>query len=482
MTRYNKFVIAFINNLLTTGVESMNTIVKGLAALLVTIGMTNMASAETIRIAVGHQSKCTDTYSAGIILKELKLIQKHLPKDGKYKDANFEFVWKDYSSGSPITNQMLANKLDFGVMGDYPLIVNGAKFQATNSLETLYVAGTGYNQRGSGNAIVVPVDSDVQTLEDLKGKSISVPVGSAAWGMTLKALQDKGIKDITLKNQSPPVGAANIANSKIDAHGDFCPWSEIMEFRGTGRKVFDGSEAGVPYLHGVVVRKDYAEKYPEVVVAFMKAVIDAGDWVHKDPVYAAKKLEEWTGVEREVQYLYFGKGGTLTLDPTIKPAWVDALKFDHKVLVKEKAIPPLDFDRWIDDEYIRQAYKEMGRDYEKDLNYTYVPKEENMKLPPAEMWDSKKGLIKYDTIAAMLDAAKESKEKGTLRATYVYDNTTGLKIFGKVATYVKGDDGAYTAFMRKADAEKFVASAGGGIVENAAFANKKAGMDMAAAE
>ena len=152
---------------------------KSMLALSLTLLLGSQAQAETIRIAVGHQSKCTDTYSAGIIVKELGLIQKFLPKDGKYKDVDYEFEWKDYSSGSPITNQMLANKLDFGVMGDYPLIVNGAKFQATDSLETLYVAGTGYNVKGSGNAIVVPVKSNIYSLADLKGKSISVK----AYGM-----------------------------------------------------------------------------------------------------------------------------------------------------------------------------------------------------------------------------------------------------------------------------------------------------------
>ena len=443
----------------------MKVVTKLIAVLTLSIVASGAVSAKTIRIAVGHQSKCTDTYSAGIILKELKLVQKFLPKTGKYKDIEYEFDWKDYSSGSPITNQMLANKLDFGVMGDYPLIVNGAKFQATKSLETLYISGTGYNQRGSGNAIVVPVDSDVQTLSDLKGKSISVPVGSAAWGMTLKALQDLGIRDqVTIKNQSPPVGAANIAQNKIDAHGDFCPWSEIMEFRGTGRKIFDGSEAGVPYLHGVVVRKDYAEKYPEVVVAFMKAVIAAGEWVRKDPVLAATKLEKWTGVEREVQYLYFSKGGALTLDPTLKTEWVDALKFDHTVLVKEKAIPPLDFNKWIYDGYIKQAYKEMGLDYEKDLGYTRIAKDENLKLSPAEIWHAEKGIITYDSVAEMVKAADKYKADGTLRASYVYDNTTGLKIFGKIATYVKGKDGTLTTFMRKSDAEKYSASTGGSII------------------
>ena len=135
-----------------------------------------------------------------------------------------------------------------------------------------YVAGTGYNLKGSGNAIVVPVDSDLYSITDLKGKDVSVPVGSAAWGMLLKAMQDTGYNkgDYTLKNQSPAVGAANIAAGKIDAHSDFCPWSEIMEFRDTGRKIYDGSETGVPYLHGVVVREDFASGIPKLLLLSSK--------------------------------------------------------------------------------------------------------------------------------------------------------------------------------------------------------------------
>lgn len=95
------------------------------------------------------------------MIKELGLLEKHLPTYGAYVDAEYDISWADYSSGGPIANQMLTNKLNFGVMGDYPLIVNGAKFRETDSLRTLYVAGTGYNLKGSGNAIVVPVDSDI---------------------------------------------------------------------------------------------------------------------------------------------------------------------------------------------------------------------------------------------------------------------------------------------------------------------------------
>ncbi|MEX0731687.1 MAG: ABC transporter substrate-binding protein [Aquisalimonadaceae bacterium] len=429
------------------------------------MGVTATASAETIRIGIGHQSMCTDTYTAGIIVKELGLIQKHLPTDGRYENVEYVFDWKDYTSGPPITNMMLSNQLDFGVMGDYPLIVNGAQFQKTRSLRSLYVAGTGYNVNGSGNAIVVPVESDIYSFEDLKGRDISVPVGSAAWGMLLKALQDAGIGagEVEIRNQSPPVGAANIAQGRISAHADFCPWSEIMEFRGTGRKVFDGSETGMPYLHGVVVRADYAEKYPEVVVAYAKAIIEAGDWVREDPLRAATMLEQWTGVEKEVQYLYFSNGGHLTLEPTIKPEWKQALGIAHEVLTRERSVPPLDLDAWIDDSYVRRAYQELNRDYEADLAHIHDPRTANRELPPAELWHPRDGIHSFDSIKAMLSQAAEFTASGhKLNATYVYDQVTGLKLLGTVAFYVRGEDG-YLSFLRKPDAERHAGDHGGRV-------------------
>jgi NitT/TauT family transport system substrate-binding protein len=86
-----------------------------------------------------------------------------------------------------------------------------------------------------------------------------------------------------------------------------------------------------------------------------------------------------------------------------------------------------------------------------------------MKLPAGEIWHKDKGIITYSAISEMLDAAKKYKADKTLRSSYVYDDVTGLKLFGKVAIYVKSKDGKYTAFMRKPDAEKFIASNGGEI-------------------
>ncbi len=439
-------------------------------SMLLGVALTALLSApgfaETIEIGIGHQSTVTNTVPGGIILEKLGLLEKHLPKDGKYKDADYKVSYSDFTSGPPITNQMLAGKLAFGVMGDYPLIVNGAKFEASGNAETRLIAITGYNLKGTGNGIVVPVKSDVYSLEQLKGKSISTPVGSAAWGMTLKALRDaKMIDDVTIQNQSPPVGVAAIAQGKIDAHSDFCPWSEVMEFRGTGRKIFDGSEADIPTFHGTVVLKSFADKYPEIVQAYVDATMEAQDWIKKDPVEAATKVSEWTGIEKEVLYLYFSKGGISTFEPSIKAQWEKALKYDHALLVKEKALTPLDFAKWIDPTFVKAAFKTRGEDYDK-IVATVVSSEPGAPgLKPAEIWIDGAGITTFDSVKDMTSAAKKAKADGKkVLATYVYDKASGLKLFGKVAFFVEGKDGALTAFMKKGDADAFAKSSGGKVI------------------
>lgn len=438
---------------------------KGLIALALssTFLLSAQTMAKTIEIGIGHQSMVTNTVSGGVILEKLGLIEKYLPTTGKYENAEYEIVFRDYDSGPPITNQMLAGKLDFGVMGDYPLIVNGAKFQETGKHQTRFIAVTGYNLKGTGNGIVVPYDSPAQSLADLAGKTLSVPVGSAAWGMTLKALRDADLLDkVQIANQSPPVGAANIAAGRIDAHADFCPWSEIMEFRGTARKIFDGSEAGIPTFHGTVVREAFAQEHPEIVEAVLLATLEAQQWIESDPVLAATKVSEWTGVEKEVLYLYFSQGGISTMEASIKPEWVEALKYDHALLQKEMRIPDLDFSAWIDDSYLKRAYARANLDYAALVQTLVSPQPGDESLPAAEMWVEGKGIQSFPAIAEMLAASKAAQAEGSkVSATYVYDNVTGLKLFGKAAYLVRDDAGAVLAFMKKSDSDIHIANHGG---------------------
>lgn len=456
-------------------------------AAMLSIAILGIASAafaeETIRIGIGHQSTCTDTYSGGITVKQLGLLEKHLPKDGKYKGVKYDIVWEDYTSGPPITNQMLAGKLDIGVMGDYPLLVNLARFQETQSLRSVIVSMTGYNMFGSGNSIAVPADAPIYKFEDLKGKKVSVPFGSAAHGMVLKALVDRNLPldFFTLINQAPAIGATSVQEKKIDAHADFCPWGELMEFKGFGRKIYDGQQAGGPYLHGPVIRKDFIEKHPEIVVGYLKAVIEANEWITKNPEEATTKQEQWTSIPKEVLYLYFGRGGFLTLDATIKPKWIEALKLDVETLTKMGIIKGADVEHFVDDRFIKQAYRELGRDYAKEQKVVVVGTSPldgkdatgtTIKDPRAagELWVKGESIKPYASIASLMGALRDADGKGrSVNAAYVFDHPTGLKLFAHRAFYVVGGTGkaapaSLVAFAWKDEAEAFATKNGGKVI------------------
>ena len=423
-----------------------------------------VANAETITIRIGHQSMCTDTYPAGVVIKNLHLLQKYLPHTGKYKDVKYHIVWRDYDSGAPITNMMLANKLDFGVMGDYPLTVNGSKFQETKDDRSLLVTMTAYNLDGAGNSIVVPASSPVTSVKQLVGKNISVPIGSSAWGMLYEMAKQKGLKfsDFNVSDQTPMVGITAIAAKKIDAHADFCPMTEYMEYKGTGRMIYSGAETNVPYLHGVVVTKSFAQKYPEIVVAYTKAVIAADQWIASNPYVASKMMSSWTMIPREVLYLYYSHGGYLTTDPTIKPKWIETLNYDHALLAKYANIPPLNMHQWVDPTYLETAYKEMGLDYKKQVGELKNPKS-NINMPP-EIWVAGEGVKPYKTNEEMFKALDAFMKTGKhVNATYVYDANSGLKMFGNDAWYVK-DGASIKAFMTKGEADEDQKAEGGQVL------------------
>ena len=317
------------------------------------------ASAQTtITIGIGTQDTTTNTVTTGTIVRELKLFEKHLPKDGKYANVKFQIEWNNFTSGPPVTNGMMANKLQYRNDGRLPLVVNGFTFQSNPESKAQLIAVAAYNIYGSGNGLVVHKDSAYFELSDLKGKVVSVPFGSAAHGMVLKAMQDRKwpADYFQLVSQSPEVGSTNLQEKKIDAHADFVPFAELLPFRGFARKIFDGVETNAPTWHGVVVRTDFAEKYPEVVVAYIKAVLEANAWVRADPKTASEMIAKWTGIDKEVVYIFLGPGGIMTMDPTIKPELVQDAAEDAKVLQNLGRMKEFDVAKWVNDSYVRKAY------------------------------------------------------------------------------------------------------------------------------
>ncbi|MGJ5137793.1 ABC transporter substrate-binding protein [Bradyrhizobium oligotrophicum] len=433
-------------------------------------------AAETVTIGIGTQDTTTNTVTAGTIVRQLHLLEKYLPKDGKYANIKFEIEWQNFTSGPPVTNGMMANKLQFGMMGDYPLIVNGFTFENNPESKSRLIAVAAYSLAGSGNGIVVHKDSPYYELSDLKGKLVSVPFGSAAHGMVLKALQDAGYPAdfFQLVSQTPEVGSTNLQEKKIDAHADFVPFAELLPFRGYARKIFDGVQTNLPTFHGVVVRTDFAEKYPEVVIAYVKAVIAANQWLRQDPKAAAEKIQEWTGINKEVVYIFLGPGGNMTTDPTIKPALVDAAATDVKVLQSLGRMKEFDPKKWVDDSYIRKAYAELKLDYDKDLastaNYEISGEDKFCNRPiteprkAGEVWVDGEGITAFSSATCTLGAYADYKAKGKkINVAYVFDTARGIKLFADQAFFAAAN-GEIAPFLLKKDAEAYAAKIGGKVM------------------
>jgi len=450
-------------------------------------------AAEVVTIGIGTQNTTTNTVTGGVVLKELKLLEKHLPKTGKYKDITFKLDWQNFTSGPPVTNGMIANKLQIGMMGDYPLMVNGATGQQNKGNESQLVAVIAYNAFGAGNGVVVHKDSPYYELADLKGKTVSVPFGSAAHGMMLQAMQERGwpADFWNLVSQSPEVGTTNLQEKKIDGHGDFVPFAELLPYRGFARKIFDGVQTKVPTFHGVVVRKDFADKYPEVVVAYIKALMEANDWVRKDPVAAARKIEEWTKIEKEVVYIFLGPGGIHTLDPSIKPRWLDTIKTAHGVLQKMGRVKDFDMNAWINESYVRQAFKERGQDYDAQkqtlANYEVSGTDPICKTPitrpkeAGQIWLANGTLVSLSSAMCTLRGISIYEGQGQkVQVAYLYDKALGIKLFADKAFFALDNTDPkkpqFVPYLLKKDAEAHAARSKGRLITyTEALALAKAG-------
>ncbi|WP_338770258.1 ABC transporter substrate-binding protein [Massilia sp. METH4] len=437
------------------------------------------ANAETIRIAIGTQDTTINCATGGLLIRELNLLQKYLPKDGKYKDATYDIVWKNFTSGAPLTNEMVAGKLDIGSMADFPGSFNGAAHQKAGK-KSIFITVLSGSTLGSGNGIVVPKGSNVQSLAELKGKTISVPFASTAHGMLLRAVKAQGWdpeKDVNITTQAPEIAGSALQSNKIEAHADFVPFAELFPHRGFARKIFDGSQAKAPTLHGSLVDSAYAKKYPEIVVAYLRAALEADRLIAAEPEKYSELIAKVTGIEAEVNYLFHGPVGLQTRDFTWKPEYRQAVATSIQTLrLLKRTDSDIDVNSFIDDSYLRTAFKGAGLDYEKALkNYAKLPlnaRDAVTGKPIADfkrltqIWVQGEPLVRHyaDAGTAFAELRKLEGSGKKVRTVYAHDQDTGLKLLAGDAWFVvKGKD--VGAFLLRADAEAYAKKNGGKVVD-----------------
>jgi NitT/TauT family transport system substrate-binding protein len=246
------------------------------------------------------------------------------------------------------------------------------------------------------------------------------------------------------------------------------------------RKIYDGSQSHAPTFHGALVDADYAKKYPEIVVAYLRATIEANRLMAQDPEKYSLLIEKVTGIEAPVDYLYHGPLGLQTRDLTWKPEYRQAVAsaIDTLKLLKKTDVE-LDANTIIDDHFIREAFKQSGLDYDAALkNYAKQPMTANDAQTGkrisnfndvAQVWvEGEDAVRSYAQPQEALSAQEALTKQGkTVRAVFVQDHASGLKLLAGQAWYVRSGDGQIAAFLLRASADDYAKKVSGQVSDYA---------------
>jgi NitT/TauT family transport system substrate-binding protein len=443
-----------------------------LAATGCSLDSSNQSSGNVVNVVIGYQSKTINTVTAGTLLRAQGYLERRLADITTRTGTKYNVTWQDYDTGAPITAQMVAEKIDIGSMGDYPMLINGSKTQGNERARTEIVSVTGYNPKGALNMVVVAPNSPAQKLTDLTGQKVSASVGSAGHGTLVRALSNAGVDPkagVEVLNQQPQVGASALESGQVQALSQFVAWPGLLVFQGKAKLLYDGAELNYPTLHGVVVRRAYATEHPEVLDAFLQAQLDATDFLNTKPLEAAKIVADGSGLPQEVVYLYNGPGGT-SFDTTLKPSLVDALKGDVPYLKSIGDFADLDVAGFVQDAPLKAAFATRNQDYGNAVAATANPSvlggtdpicnaPVNNPGQASELWlDGASATQPAANPTCLLKAVRDATAKGSkVRAAYVPDTELGTRWFADKAAWVR-DGQNYLPFGTPAGAQRYVAA------------------------
>lgn len=195
-------------------------------------------------------------------------------------------------SAAVINEGIAADSIDFAFFGDQPTI-NGI---ANN----VGITVLGSNMRTEkANALMVLPDSDITTIEDLKGKSIGISLGTAQHEMLLKMLVDHGITEdqVELNN----LDGANAVNAVLAGQLDAALVSNQMlvayEESGELRVLTDAT--GYPTMNVFVGRTEFIETYPEITQRYVQVLLRAEAYRNEHPDEAAEIISEICEEDKE---------------------------------------------------------------------------------------------------------------------------------------------------------------------------------------
>lgn len=248
-------------------------LLAGLAIVAAWSMMLPAQARETVRI--GYQKSSTLI----TLLKTQGTLEKAL------NEANIEVSWHEFPSGLPLLESLNIGNVDISadVADTVPIFAQAAQARLTYFAEE--------TPSPAAQAIVVPKDSPIQSLADLKGKKVAVTKAAGTHYLLIAALAKGGLKfsDIQPAYLTPADGRAAFENNKVDAWVTWEPFLTSVQRQLPTRTLADGTGLA-SYKRYYLTSTPYAKAHPEVLKLVFGQLQKAGQWVKANPKEAAAVL------------------------------------------------------------------------------------------------------------------------------------------------------------------------------------------------
>ncbi|MBK0126359.1 sigma-54-dependent Fis family transcriptional regulator [Pantoea sp. S61] len=200
-------------------------------------------------------------------------------------------LWSEFPAGPQLLYALQNSEIDFGTTGEVPPI-----FAQANGNAVTYIAWEPPAPNSVG--IIVPNNSDIRSIADLRGKRISVNKGSNVHWLLLQLLEEAGIALDELKVVYAPPKYPLTASDylAVDAWMMWDPLLSAAESNPELRVLANG-EGRVRNHQFYLARRDYVEKHHDVAQQLVVSLQQTGIFIDNHRQEAAGLLAQELGLD-----------------------------------------------------------------------------------------------------------------------------------------------------------------------------------------
>lgn len=234
-------------------------------------------------LRIGYQK-----YGSFIVLKQRGNLEQRLAP------LNVKVEWTEFTAGPQMLEGLNVGSIDLAVAGETPPVIAQAA-----QADLLYV---GHEPAApKAEAILVPKNSPIKTLEDLKGKRIATNKGSNSHYLIVKALEKAGVKyNETEVVYLPPADArAAFEKGSLDAWAVWDPFYAAAVANADARVLTDG-EGIVKNYNFYLASGKYAKKHSATLKVFLEELAELDKWADNNRRGVAEILAPQVGLDVDV--------------------------------------------------------------------------------------------------------------------------------------------------------------------------------------